>query len=84
VNAAEQPLIAPILAGDRRSIARAITAVERTRAAINIPQHLRELGVKREQLPGFAEKAFAIKRLMNTNPRRPTQADLLAILEEAF
>jgi LAO/AO transport system ATPase len=28
MNAAEQPLIAPILAGDRRSIARAITAVE--------------------------------------------------------
>jgi LAO/AO transport system ATPase len=28
LNAAEQPLIAPILAGDRRSIARAITTVE--------------------------------------------------------
>jgi putative protein kinase ArgK-like GTPase of G3E family len=33
VNAAEQPLIAPILAGDRRSIARAITAVENDTAA---------------------------------------------------
>jgi alcohol dehydrogenase class IV len=63
---------------------RAIAAVERIRGAIGIPQRLRELGVKREQLPHFAEKAFAIKRLMNTNPRRPTQADLLAILEEAF
>jgi alcohol dehydrogenase class IV len=63
---------------------RAVVAVEHIRKAIGIPQRLRELGVKREQLPLFAEKAFAIKRLMNTNPRRPTQADLLAILEEAF
>jgi alcohol dehydrogenase class IV len=63
---------------------RAITAVERIRAAISIPRNLREIGVKREQLPGFAEKAFAIKRLMNTNPRRPAQADLLTILEEAY
>jgi alcohol dehydrogenase class IV len=63
---------------------RAIAAVERLRAAIGIPQRLRELGVKREQLAGFAEKAFAIKRLMGTNPRQPTLADLVAILEEAY
>jgi len=63
---------------------RAIGAVERIRAAIGTPQRLRDLGVKREQLSGFAEKAFAIKRLMDTNPRRPTQADLLEILEQAY
>src|SRR5262249_60561399 len=33
VNAAEHPLVAPLLAGDRRAIARAITAVEREDAA---------------------------------------------------
>jgi LAO/AO transport system ATPase len=33
VNAAEHPLVAPILAGDRRSVARAITAVESDTAA---------------------------------------------------
>jgi alcohol dehydrogenase len=63
---------------------RAIAAVERIRAAIGIPQRLRELGAQRAQLPGFAEKAFAIKRLMGTNPRQPTQADLLEILEQAY
>jgi alcohol dehydrogenase class IV len=63
---------------------RAIAVVERLRAAIGIPQRLRDLGVQREQLPGFAAKAFAIKRLMGTNPRQPTEADLLAILEAAF
>jgi len=64
--------------------ARAIAAVERLQAAIGIPQRLRELGVRREQLAEFAEKAFAIKRLMGTNPRQPTLADLAAILEEAY
>ena len=35
------------------------------------PQRIRDLGGTREQLPAFAEKAFAIKRLMGTNPRQP-------------
>jgi len=63
---------------------RAVAAVERISQAIGIPKRIRDLGGTREQLPMFAEKAFAIKRLMNTNPRRPTQADLLAILEAAY
>jgi alcohol dehydrogenase class IV len=63
---------------------RAIAAVERIRQQIGIPQRLRDLGVKREQLPQFAERAFAIKRLMSTNPRKPTEKDLLGILQEAF
>ena len=61
------------------------TAVpERIRAAIGIPQRLRDLNVPRSQLPGFAAKAFAIKRLMGTNPRQPTEGDLLSILEAAY
>ncbi len=63
---------------------RAIAAVERIRGQIGIPTRLRDLGVQREQLPLFAERAFAIKRLMGTNPRQPTQADLLGILQQAF
>ena len=68
----------------RQAAERAISAVERIAAAIGIPRRIRDLGGTRDQLPVFAEKAFAIKRLMNTNPRRPTQDDLLAILESAF
>ena len=37
-----------------------------------------------DQLPRFAAKAFAIKRLLMVNPRQPTEADLLGILREAF
>ncbi|MEQ8786007.1 MAG: iron-containing alcohol dehydrogenase [Pirellulaceae bacterium] len=63
---------------------RAIAAVERLRHDIGIPTRIRELGGSEEQLPQFAEKAFAISRLMEMNPRRPTQADLLGILREAL
>jgi len=62
----------------------AINAVERLRAAIGIPQRIRELGGTPHQLPTFAKKSFEIKRLMLLNGRRPTEADLLAILQEAF
>lgn len=63
---------------------RAIAAVDRLRAAIQVPGRIRELGGTREQLPEFARKSFAIKRLLATNPRRASEADLLAILEAAF
>ncbi|QDU30054.1 NAD-dependent methanol dehydrogenase [Anatilimnocola aggregata] len=63
---------------------RAIFAVERLRARIGIPARIRELGGTREQLPTFASKAYAIKRLRDVNPRVASEQDLLAILEAAF
>jgi alcohol dehydrogenase class IV len=63
---------------------RAITAVDRLRADVGVPAKLREFGAKEEQLGGFAEKAFAIKRLMRVNPRQATQADLEGILRAAY
>lgn len=63
---------------------RAVVAVERLRAAVGIPERIRELGGAKEQLPMFAKKAFGIKRLMLLNGRRPTEADLLEILQAAY
>ena len=63
---------------------RAVKAVERLRSAIGIPDRLRELGAKPEQLRGFAEKAFGIKRVLRVNPRVPTVDELEAILREAW
>jgi alcohol dehydrogenase class IV len=63
---------------------RAVTAVERLRADIGIPLRLRDLGVKEEQLRTFAEKAFAVKRILRVNPRPVTADDLEAILRAAF
>jgi alcohol dehydrogenase class IV len=63
---------------------KAIAAVEQLRRDIGVPTRIRDLGGKAEQLPTFAEKAFAIKRLMWVNPRDPTLGDLLGILQEAL
>jgi len=63
----------------------AIATIERLREDIGIPLRLRDLGVTEAMLPGFAEKAFGIKRLMRVNPRIPESADeILAIYRAAF
>lgn len=62
----------------------AIEAVEQLKREIGIPERLRDIGAHESHLPGFASKAFAIKRLMTTNPRRPTEAELLELLRTAF
>jgi alcohol dehydrogenase len=69
---------------EQQAAERAVTAVQRLRADIGIPDRLRDLGVRQEQLPLFAEKAFSIKRILRVNPRPVTAADLLGILQEAF
>lgn len=63
---------------------RAVVAVERLRDAIGIRPRIRDLGGREEQLPLFAEKAFTLKRLQQTNPRASTPADFLDILRAAF
>lgn len=63
---------------------RAIAAVERLKTDIGIPQRLRDLGVTDDQLPVFAEKSFAVKRILRVNPRPVTAADLESILRSAW
>jgi alcohol dehydrogenase len=62
----------------------AIVAVERLKSDIGIPQRLRDLGVTIDQLPGLAEKAFAVKRILRVNPRSVTAVDLEGILKSAW
>lgn len=63
----------------------AIDIITKLRADIGIPLKLRDLGVKEEMLPGFAAKAFAIKRLMRVNPRMPQhEGEILDIYRAAF
>ncbi len=62
-----------------------IAAMTQLRHDIGIPTQLRQLGVTEAMLPTFAEKAFAIKRLMRVNPRYPSGAEeLLEIYRQAF
>ncbi|MDY3561404.1 iron-containing alcohol dehydrogenase [Gemmata sp. JC673] len=63
----------------------ALREIEQLRADTGIPTRLRDIGVKEEMLPGFAAKAFAIKRLMRVNPRMPQSEDeILGIYRAAF
>ena len=63
---------------------RAVAVVENLKADIGIPSRLRDLGVKEEQLRPFAEKAFAVKRLMRVNPRYPTADEIEHIYRQAW
>lgn len=62
----------------------AITAVERIKREIGIPERIRDIGGAPIQLPLFAEKTYAIARLRWVNPRPTTQKDILNILASAF
>jgi alcohol dehydrogenase len=69
---------------ERQAAERAITAVERLKAAIGIPARLRDLGVTPSQLPLFAEKAFGIKRILRVNPRPLTVEDVEQVYRSAY
>lgn len=63
----------------------AIRHIEHMRAECGIPTRLRDIGVTEDMLPGFAERAFGIKRLMRVNPRVPqSAAEILDIYRAAF
>jgi alcohol dehydrogenase class IV len=62
----------------------AVDAVHRLSREIGVPQTIRDLGGTEDQLPLFAEKAFAVKRLLMMNGREPTYDDVLAIYQAAY
>jgi len=79
-------LLGEDLAGlnEAQAAERAVAAVDRLRADIGIPQRLRDIGVRQDQLRPFAEKAAGIKRIVRVNPRVPSITDLEGILEDAY
>jgi len=62
----------------------AIDAVRALKQAIGIPERLRDLGAREDQLRGFAETAFGIQRILRVNPRPVTVTDLEGILRAAY
>lgn len=63
---------------------RAVAEVTRLASAVGIPRTLRDLGVQRDALPGFADDAATITRLLKNSPRPLARDDLLEILEAAW
>ena len=62
----------------------AVDTVVKLCADIGIPSRLRDIGATPEMLPGFADRAFAIQRLMRVNPVFPTRDEILAIYKNAL
>jgi alcohol dehydrogenase class IV len=62
----------------------AVGAVEKLNQRIGVPARLRDLGAKSEQIPDFAEKAMGITRIVRVNPRVPTVADMVELLNQAY
>lgn len=79
--------IAHLLTGTPHESCRAEHAIEAVRALqtkIEIRTKLSELGLREEHIPTVANKAIQIERLMSITARRPTEAELIAILKSAI
>ena len=85
--------IAKALGGDSATLAamneadlaqESVEQVKRLQTALGIRSKLSQLGLDRDQLTTVASKAFSIKRLMTTNPREPSESELLQLLEAAY
>lgn len=62
----------------------AIDAVVHLRKEAGLPQTLREVGAKQEDIPHLASAAGALERLMDLTPLRPSGEDLRRILEASY
>lgn len=75
---------ASIEVGDDAAARLAPAAVAQLAARVGVAPGLRHIGLAWEDLPAIAQAATGIERLVRANPRLVTEADLLAILRDAF
>ena len=61
-----------------------VEQVKRLQSELGIRSKLSQLGLERSHIQVVASKAFSIKRLMTTNPREPSEAELRSLLEAAY
>ncbi|CAH1662540.1 Long-chain-alcohol dehydrogenase 1 [Hyphomicrobiales bacterium] len=61
-----------------------IAALDELMARLDMPQRLRDVQIPREALPRMAADAMKQQRLLVNNPRPVTEADALAIYQEAW
>ena len=62
----------------------AVAGFEKLLADLDVKPGLAAYGVKREDIPGIAERAASTQRLMGNNPRKATAADLERLIETYF
>lgn len=68
----------------REAAGRAVQAVRTLSLDVGIPQRLRDVSIPEDSLPGLAEAAMKVTRLLENNPRRVTLADALAVYRAAY
>ena len=61
-----------------------IAAIKKLMASCGIPASLSEIGIKQDAIPGMAESALKVQRLLVNNPREVTFEDAVSIYEKAF
>ena len=91
-NPEKYAIVADILRGCDRSATMSVldraadveAAFRALLADLDIKTGLVNYGVKREDLPACADRAFAATRLLNNNPRAASRDQILALLEANF
>jgi alcohol dehydrogenase len=91
-NPEKYAIVADILRGCDRSATMSVldraadveAAFRALLADLDIKTGLANYGVKREDLPACADRAFGAKRLLNNNPRTANRDQILALLEANF
>lgn len=63
---------------------RGVEFLEKLSRDCAIPQHLADFGIPREAIPGMANSAMQVTRLLKNNVRTVTESDACAIYEAAF
>ncbi len=70
---------------DKRTLAlEGLEAIRTLALDLNVPQQLREYGVKKEDIPALSEAVLLVTRLLANNPRKVTYADAEAIYTKAL
>lgn len=64
--------------------AQAVTAIRRLLDDLQISSRLSQYGIPREEIPGLARTALEAQRLIGNNPRRPTEEEVIDLLEANY
>jgi alcohol dehydrogenase class IV len=68
----------------REAADRAVHALAKLSEDVGIPASLKDVGVTPADIPGLAEEASKVDRLLNNNPRWLTVKEIQKIYEEAY
>ena len=73
------------LDGDNATVAAAgLREIEKLSSDVGIPSRLRDFNIAREAIPSMAKSAMTVTRLLDRNVRVVTEADAIAIYEQAY